>query len=120
MRRDAVRSGLTEDEIRRALRTGALERLDAGVHLPREIAADLDDAGRHLVRVRAAAAKLGPEAVMSTPPPPSCTGSLCGVRTSRWSTSAGIDPPVAVAPPNYTCTQHLSHQAMWRSWTGYG
>ncbi|ETT23317.1 hypothetical protein OCS65_08935 [Rhodococcus aetherivorans] len=65
MRRDAVRSGLIEDEIRRALRTGALERLDAGVHLPREIAADLDDAGRHLVRVRAAAAKLGPEAVMS-------------------------------------------------------
>ncbi|KOS57317.1 hypothetical protein [Rhodococcus rhodochrous] len=64
-RRDAVRSGLTEDEIRQALRTGALERLDAGVYLPREIAADLDDAGRHLVRVRAAAAKLGPEAVVS-------------------------------------------------------
>ncbi|TWH06182.1 putative AbiEi antitoxin of type IV toxin-antitoxin system [Rhodococcus rhodochrous J45] len=63
LRTTALASGMTDSEIRRAVRAGELERLEPGVYLHRDDA--LDELDRYRVRVRSVGAVLAPGTVIS-------------------------------------------------------
>lgn len=63
LRTTALASGMTDSEIRRAVRAGELERLEPGVYLHRDDS--LDELDRYRVRVRSVGAVLAPGTVIS-------------------------------------------------------
>lgn len=57
--------GCGDEGIRRALANGELERLEPGVYLPSSVSRQLDDIGRHRVRIQSAATHLAAGDVFS-------------------------------------------------------
>jgi len=64
-RSDLLASGITSDELRQALRSGALTPVAPGAYLRRTEADALDDVARHRVRARCVQHTLGWDAVLS-------------------------------------------------------
>ncbi|WP_420752609.1 hypothetical protein [Rhodococcus sp. O3] len=64
-RSDLLASGITSDELRQALRSGALTPVAPGAYLRRAEADALDDVARHRVRARCVQHTLGWDAVLS-------------------------------------------------------
>ncbi|WP_072814480.1 hypothetical protein [Rhodococcus zopfii] len=64
-RSDLLASGITADELRQALRSGALAPVAPGAYLRRADADGLDDVARHRVRARCVQHALGGDAVLS-------------------------------------------------------
>lgn len=62
LRGDALTTGLSDAEIRRALRNGELERLEPGVYIAD---ASLDDLDRYRMRVRSVGARLSDDTVIT-------------------------------------------------------
>ncbi|NGP06858.1 hypothetical protein G6038_15490 [Rhodococcus sp. 14C212] len=65
LRPAVLAAGITDAELRRGIRTGDLERIVPGVYVDREGAGQLDDVGRHLLRIRLTAARLREGAAIS-------------------------------------------------------
>ncbi|MDQ3717388.1 MAG: hypothetical protein M3381_15460 [Actinomycetota bacterium] len=65
LRSSAVAAGGTDDELARLRRRGLLQPLQRGAYVPPDVLAELDQAGRHRLKIQAAVAALRRPAVIS-------------------------------------------------------